>query len=300
MANFNYSDNVARAMRQLGRIILSWIPHYYDIPRMVDIVYPDGTHDIVPGNQPYIKLPDGSVQAVTQQQLQQAQQAGATPLKVRMHDLVNFRGTVTISTGPSYQTKRQEAVNSILALVQSFPQIMTVAGDLLVGWMDWNGAKEVAARLKAILPPGIQAEDDGEITPARFAQLNTQFQQLQQAFQQLKFKVATKQPDLELRKYLGELQAKANIEVAQINKATDDGKLVSSELSQILDLGRQAQAQRAQDEQELRLKMIEQAHEQGLQAQQQDHERQLAMQQQQHEQELQANAPEPASAQSPA
>lgn len=279
-ANFNYSDNVARAMRQLGRIILSWIPHYYDIPRMVDIVYPDGNHAVVPGNQPFMKSPDGSTKPATQNDIQKSQQPGYAGPKIKMHDLVNFRGTVTISTGPSYQTKRQEAVQSILALVQAFPQIMQVAGDLLVGWMDWNGAKEVAARLKIMLPPGItSAEDDGEMTPAKFAQLSAQFSALQQQFQAMQIKQATKAPELALKKYLGELQADTQIRVAEVNAKIADGERTANQIEQIIDLGREAQSQAQQDAQATQLQQMSQAHEAALAGQQHQHSLELAQQQ---------------------
>lgn len=285
-ANFNYSDNVARAMRQLGRVILSWIPYYYDIPRMVDIVWPDGSHGTVPANQPYVKLPNGDVKPVTAAQLQAAQQQGAELLKVKIHDLLNFRGTVTISTGPSYQTKRQEATSSILALVQSFPQIMTVAGDLLVGWMDWNGSKEVAKRLKALLPPGVQAADEDQLSPQNVAKLMQQHALLMQKVQELQHEIDTKQPDLLLRKYLGELQADTNIRTAEIKKGIADGQQTASQLEQIIDLGRQAQAKQQEDQMALQQQMLDHAHEAGLASQQQDHDRQMSLAQQSHEQEL--------------
>ena len=43
------------------------------------------------------------------------------------------------------------------------PAIMQVAGDLMVKAMDWEGAEEIAERLKLMLPPQIlAAEKQGE------------------------------------------------------------------------------------------------------------------------------------------
>ncbi len=47
-----------------------------------------------------------------------------------------------------------------MALVQAYPQVMAIAGDLLVNNMDWPDSKEIAKRLKKMLPPQLADEDD--------------------------------------------------------------------------------------------------------------------------------------------
>ena len=290
LANLNYSDNVARAMRQIGRIILSWIPYYYDIPRMLDIVYPDGTHANVPGNQPYMKLPDGTPKPLSQDDLEDVKKRAEATSKVKLHDLINFRGTVTISTGPSYQTRRQEATSSIMALVQAFPQIMTVAGDLLVGWMDWNGASEVAKRLKAILPPGL-AMDEDQLSPQNVQKLMAQHQALMTQVQQLQHELDTKTPDLLLRKYIAELQAETNLRAAQIKAGIGTGDAEAAAIDQLLDFQSDIAKTQHQHDLEMQMQQTQQAHEQGMAAQQQAHEQQMAQMQAQAQQAAAAAKP---------
>jgi hypothetical protein len=67
---------------------------------------------------------------------------------------------VMVTTGPGYMTKRQEALDAMSMILQSNPQLWTVAGDLFIKNMDWPGAQEMAARFKKILDPKVLAEGD--------------------------------------------------------------------------------------------------------------------------------------------
>ena len=60
------------------------------------------------------------------------------------------------------------------AILQAAPQLMQVAGDLLVKNLDWPGADELAERLKKTIPPELQDEEEQQIPP-----------QVQQAMQQM-------------------------------------------------------------------------------------------------------------------
>lgn len=270
VANFNYSDNFSRSQHQVGRIILGWIPVYYDMPRMLQIVSPGGVHSTVPGNQSYVKNPDGSFRTLN---------SGEDPpanTVVKFHDLVNFRGTVTISSGPSYQTKRIEEASSILQLVQVYPQIMSVAGDLLVSSFDWHGAREIAKRLKAMLPPAVQAiEASEDLSPEAVAQMMIKAQALQQEVQALQAKLTQKLPELQNKYEIALVQALAGIEQAQIKKGVADGQRQSDEMESILDLSHKSEMQRQSDAQEARLQAQQYAHEVALAAAQAGHEAQM-------------------------
>jgi hypothetical protein len=89
---------------------------------------------------------------------------------------------VTVDVGPSYQTKRQESAESIMSLVNSYPNIMSIAGDLLVSSMDWPGAKQIAERLKRALPPNM-LDDDGTDPKIQVQKLTSQLSQLMQQHQ---------------------------------------------------------------------------------------------------------------------
>ena len=48
------------------------------------------------------------------------------------------------------------------AILQAAPQLMEVAGDLLVKNLDWPGADELAERLKKTIPPELQDEESNK------------------------------------------------------------------------------------------------------------------------------------------
>lgn len=210
VANFNLVDNLSRAQRHVYRICIDEAPYVYDQPRVERICKPDNTTELVllnqlfvEGNQPGDFITDPQHPAF---------QNG----KPKRFDLANktARYDVQVTTGPSYATKRQEAVNSILQLVQAFPQIMGVAGDLLVSYMDWHGAKEVAKRLKALLPPAVQQQEqaqNGQADPqiqAKLVQVLQQNQQLANALHQAVTTIETKKMDLDSKERIALWNAK--------------------------------------------------------------------------------------------
>lgn len=136
-ANAHFQDNLARAIRHVGRILIDLIPHIYDTPRIVRVIGDDLTQKTVQVNAPYA-TPGGLI---------------------KLHDLTVGKYDVTVTTGPNYQSKRQEAVESMLQLTSAYPPLMQIAGDLVVRNMDWPGAEEVAERIKKTLPPALQGDD---------------------------------------------------------------------------------------------------------------------------------------------
>lgn len=166
-STFHFVDNLSRAIALTGKIIVECIPTYYDAHRIVTIVGLDDARTQVQVNQPMPQV-DPAAQAIVQ------------------NDLTVGQYAVTVEAGPSYATKRQETQEFISQLVQSYPPLMQVAGDLLVGNMDFADADEVAERLKALLPPPIQqqlqAKEGGQ--DPQVAAIQQQMQQLQQKAQQ--------------------------------------------------------------------------------------------------------------------
>jgi len=171
-ANFHYIDNLTRAMRHCGRILLDLIPKIYDTPRIIRILGEDGAP---------------SMAAIGQTQQLSEQQTTPWQGYERIYDLGLGTYDVTISTGPSYHSRRQEAVSSIIDLTKSYPPLMNLAGDILVKNMDWPGAQEIAKRLHTMLPPQIQQESNGnpQLPPQIQQTLAQQTETIQKLTQQL-------------------------------------------------------------------------------------------------------------------
>jgi len=67
---------------------------------------------------------------------------------------------VCVTTGPSYMTKRQEALDSMSQLLQGNPALWAVAGDLFIKNMDWPGAQEMSQRFAKTIDPKLLETDD--------------------------------------------------------------------------------------------------------------------------------------------
>jgi hypothetical protein len=136
IATFNYQDNMAKAIRRTAEILIDLIPKVYDTERELRILGSDGSEDYKKVNQVVFD------------------QATGKPIKV--NDLAQGRYDVTVTVGPSFSTKRQEAAETYLQLAQASPEVMAVAGDLIFKAMDLPYSEDIADRLKAMLPPPIQ------------------------------------------------------------------------------------------------------------------------------------------------
>lgn len=159
-ATFHYSDNLSRTQRHAGRVMLNWIPKVYKGKQAIRIIGDDGEVDFAKINQIFEE---------------DDEQMG--------HFLDAGKYDCAVSTGPSYQTRRQEAVASMLDLARSMPQTMQMAMDLLVRNMDWPGSQEIADRLKKMLPPQL-ADDKSKLDPQTQAQMTHMSQMVQQLTQQ--------------------------------------------------------------------------------------------------------------------
>lgn len=159
-ATFHYLDNLSRAIRHCGRVVVDMIPKVYDSARIARIVGIDGEPDMVPVNQQFEEKP--GIQKIYR-------------LGVGTYD-------VTVTTGPSYQTRRQESSETMVQLAQGDPTLMQKAGDLIVKQMDFPGADELSKRLKVFLPP--EAQDESEDNPVP-PQIKAQMQQMEKAIQDL-------------------------------------------------------------------------------------------------------------------
>ena len=140
MANFHYIDNLSRAIEYLGRILVDLIPKIYDAERVVRILHEDGETELVAINK-WFENEKG---------------------ERRMYDVTSGKYDIEVATGPSYNTRRQEAAASMVELTQSYPKMMEIAGDLMVKNLDWPGAQEISERLKKLLPEGLLQDDEGQ------------------------------------------------------------------------------------------------------------------------------------------
>lgn len=198
LGNSNLIDNLGRSIRHVGRILVDLIPKIYDVPRVVRILGLDDQPKAVmvhAGGQPQAQLPEG-VEAI--------------------YDLSVGRYDVTVSVGPSHQSMRAEAVDSMLQLLQAVPAVGPAIMDVVVGNMDWPGAKQISERLKKLLPAELRdgQADDAPIPPAaqqKLAQSAALIEQMTARLNQLADERNAKLIELESKERIATMQIQADL-----------------------------------------------------------------------------------------
>jgi hypothetical protein len=160
LSNFHFYDNLTRSIAQTGRIILDLIPKIYDTQRVMRIIGSDGQPDMTTINE-------------------------ANEIGEVLNDVTVGEYDVVMDTGPGFQTKRQQAVESMMPLLTSNAELFNIAGDLVFRNMDFPGADVIADRLAAMNPMA-NIDEKSDIPPEaqmRLAQSEQMIQQLQQQLQ---------------------------------------------------------------------------------------------------------------------
>ena len=144
VSNFNYADNLTRAIVSCGRQLVEILPKVYDTDRVVRLLNEDETTEAAQINQTVVD--------------DAGEQQRVNDLSVGVYDLA-------VTTGPSYSTKRVEANEALMQLVQAVPDVAKLVLDIIAKNMDFPGADEIAERFRKALPPGMVELKDGEEPP---------------------------------------------------------------------------------------------------------------------------------------
>jgi hypothetical protein len=170
LTNFDYYDNLTRSISHTGKIILDLIPKIYDAQRVMRIIGDDGKPELVTLNE-------------------------QTAVGEVLNNVTVGEYDVVMETGPGYNSKRQEAVDSMMGLLGADPSLMQTAGDLIFRNMDFPGADIIADRL-ATLNPLSKVDEKSPIPPQvqmQMAQSQQQMEQMQQQIQQMQMMIKQRQ-----------------------------------------------------------------------------------------------------------
>ena len=193
---YHYVDNYARAVRYITRQIVDLIPKIYDTARIARIIGEDGEVSTVKIN-PEQQMPVNKI----------VDQAGIVIEKIYNPGVGKY--DVMVTTGPSYMTKRQEALEAMAQLLQGNPQLWAVAGDLFIKNMDWPGAQEMAKRFAKTIDPKLM--EDGDKDPALQAaeqQMQGMAQEMEQMHTMLQnVSKSMEAQDLERKNYEAQIKA---------------------------------------------------------------------------------------------
>jgi hypothetical protein len=222
LTNFDYYDNLTRSISHIGAICLDLIPKIYDTERIMRIIGDDGKPELLTINQ------RDSVGRV-------------------LNDISVGQYDVVMETGPGYNSKRQEAVESMMAVIGADPQLMQTAGDLLFRNMDFPGADVIADRL-ATLNPLAQIDDKSKIPPQvqmQLAQAQKQVKDMQQQMQAM------------------QMAMKQRSDIEQVKQDAETKRVLIKETNR----AHQIELQDAHDHANMKMKVDAQAHDTVLKTQ---------------------------------
>jgi hypothetical protein len=185
VSTFHFIDNLARAIRHTGRILIDLIPYVYTEERIIRVIGEDGSQKSVTvnGQEPKpIMGKDGKPETDDEGQA-----------IMGIFDLTAGKYDLTVTSGPSFTTRREEAAAQMTEFVRAFPAAAPVVGDILAMNLDWPGADEIAERLRSINP----ALQNKGLPP----EVQQMIQQGQQAIQQLTQEVEALKADKSIDQY---------------------------------------------------------------------------------------------------
>jgi hypothetical protein len=217
IGTYHYVDNLARAIRHIGRQLVDLSPKIYDTERIARIIGEDGEPDTVKMNP----MQEEPVKRIVDQE-------GTLIEKIYNPNVGKY--DVRVITGPGYATKRQEALESMAQLLQGNPQLWQVAGDLFVKNMDWPGAQDLAKRFKKTIDPKVLADDDdpalaaaNQQMEAMAAEMENMFQMLQNVNQSMEAReMQIKQFEADIKAYQAETQRISAVQAGMSEQQIQD------------------------------------------------------------------------------
>lgn len=200
VSHFDLKDNLTLSIKHGGRVMLDLFPAVYDTQRIQRIIGDDGQPDSVTLNE---KQVDPETQAVL---------SIKNNLQVGKYDVV-------MDTTPGYLTKRQEAADSMIAMLNTpmGEKLSQVADDIVMRNLDWPGAQEIADRL-ASMNPLSQVDKKSDIPPAVQMLVMSLKKQLQDTQQQS----LALELELKTRGGIADRKNQTDITIAQMKTGADD------------------------------------------------------------------------------
>jgi len=171
-ATYHFVENLAIAIRQVGRVILDLAPKIYDTRRVFMMLGDD--------NAPFAITSDPAAQQAYAQEMNEAQQVVARIFNPQIGEY-----DVQADVGPGFATKRQQAFEAFSLILTQNPQLTAVIGDILLQAGDFPYADKAAERLRNMVPPQALGKGPSQQEQALAQQVQLLQQQLKAAMDQL-------------------------------------------------------------------------------------------------------------------
>lgn len=187
IANYHLTGNANREEKYAGRLLLDLIKNVYTEPgRVARIVKPDRKTELVVINQLFDEHD-----------------------RQKAHYVNAGEYDYYIAPGPSYDSARKEAVQSMLALGQAAPELLPRYAYLMVKYMDWPGADAIA---DALMPADVRAQQAG--ANPQVMQLTQQLQAQQKQILGLNELLTQRQIEAHTKILVAKIQAQTQVAVA--------------------------------------------------------------------------------------
>ena len=195
-ANFHFQDNEARTRNHIGRIMLPLIKEMDKIP--------SGQASA----EHAIRSEDGKTRLVTIGKKWRDDVSG----KIVHYDIESGNYGVSVETGPSYTSKREEAFASYWEMFKESPGLITALGPTIFRTCDLPGSDQIADILEKMMPPEIRPQPAGgapQIPPQVQQQLSAVQQRASAVIEGLTSRVAELEQELQGR--MMEIESKERI-----------------------------------------------------------------------------------------
>jgi hypothetical protein len=184
VSTFHFIDNLSRAIRHGGRVLLDLIPKVYTTERMIRVLGDPSTG------------PQGIARPASVRISPIGQPVKELPGAEAVYDLTVGKYDLTVASGPSYTTRREEVATILTEVMRSVPDSALFLAGRLARLLDLPDAEELAREMDSLNPAKRAIADDGAPSPEA-ARLQQQLMQaaaaLRQAQTQLQEKAADRQ-----------------------------------------------------------------------------------------------------------
>lgn len=234
IGTMNWQASLHQATELEYRQALMIMRQLYDGPRVQAVVRPDETHEMIEINR---EFPDGAPHS---EPGKWKRDDGTIESTNNFEDAVL---AVRVTAGPSFQTRTEQAQDSLLSLVKIAPAIVQSPPAIaklirIIG----EGSPEIEA-LADIFEPQGQGAQSPEQMQAALQKFQQQNQALTQLVTGLKQALDAKVPEQETKKWIAAVQAIAGIREAEIKAGIDKAQLDLDTLEHVTGMAHEAAMQ---------------------------------------------------------
>lgn len=256
VGSFHFTDNIHRSIELAGRVIEEWLPVVYDTEREVSTRKDDGTHQVVKINTPQPYMDDkGQMQ----------------------HNPVSDDGQpygehqIEITTGPSYQSQRDEAddfLSTIIQNIEALPIAAPVKSQFMALIIKFKNMGPLGDQMAALL----DGSDDAQQLQGKLGQLQQTAQQQHDQLGQLQMELQK----LQQEKAGHVVDNEYKVKMKNMDHALEVLKLDNARTIAEIQTKAQIASERAAMVNEIQTELHGSAHEAATQASDQAHERNMA------------------------